>query len=117
MDEWSMHYQQRPYAMSETERKILGLWCSYYAYLENIDREHEKINGRTYPFPSTAKSMGAEQARRTTSRRLGLFAENLTEKEVRGLRDTALRFTFEEQMLFAANTGMYEEFMKDLRNK
>lgn len=102
---------------SDDEKKIFGLWCAYYAYLENIDRQHEMLNGRTYPFPSSSKSHSAEQARRNTQRRLGLFGEGIDDSKVRDFRDHALRMTFQSQMEYATKTGMYEELMKDIKRK
>lgn len=114
MDQYGQ-YSQRALEYTPEEKKILGLFCAYYAYLENIDRQHEAINGRTYPFPSSALAWKAERARSNAGHRLGLASDQILDKDVRALRDQALHFTFEEQMVYAANTGMYEELMKDLK--
>jgi len=105
--------------MPDHEKKHLGLYCAYYAYLESIDRLHESLEQRrpAYPYPSQSKAYIVEQARRAVVRRLGLFAPELSEKELLNLRNAALRFTHEEQLLCATETGMYEELIKELRNK
>lgn len=108
-------YMGKPVGISETERKILGLWCSYYAYLESMDNMADKLDQGYGRFPSQKHAGKAEEARRAAIRRLGLFGEGMTDKEMAGLREQALRFSYEEQLLFATQTKMYEEFLKDIK--
>ena len=101
----------------EDYKKLLGLYCSYYGYLKNMQQFHRVLHGKTYSHTTVPEAPEATNTLHAAIRRMELFGQGIFDEDFENIRKEALRMPYEEQMLMAVNTGMYEEFMKALRKK